>query len=89
MPKTDSPTPLIALMRACDDEQRAQIATWAGTSVSYLYALGSCSRRGSCRAALASGIEDASRQMNRRTNGKTPIVTMRELATMCSLQPVA
>lgn len=84
MEKQTPTTPLLALLQACDDKQRTQIATWAGTSVSYMYALASCSRK-SCRSKLAAGIEDASKKMNRTTNGKTPIVTMRELATMCSL----
>lgn len=78
-------TPLIALLRACTPDQREQLATLAGTSASYLYALGSCCRD-SCRSELASRIEDASRHMHRMTKGVTPVVTMRELATMCSLK---
>lgn len=84
MEKQTASTPLQSLLRACDDAQRKQIAKWAGTSVSYMYALASCSRK-SCRSELAAGIEDASKKMNRLTNGKTPIVTMRELATMCAI----
>lgn len=85
MKKPAETTPLLALLRACDKNERKQIATWAGTSVSYMYALGSCCR-GSCRADLAASIEDASRQLNRRTDGRTPVVTMRELATMCPVK---
>ena len=87
MDKSAETTPLLALMRACNAAQREQVASWAGTSVSYLYALGSCSR-GACRSALAASIEDASKKMNRVTDGKTPVVTMRDLATMCAI-PVA
>jgi len=86
MPKSETVTPLIALMRACTPQQREQIAKWAGTEVSYLYQLGGCDRK-SARATLALGIEDASRQMHRKTNGATPIVTVRELSTMCALPP--
>lgn len=82
MSKPEPMTPLIALMRACTPEERALLAQWSGTPESYLYALGGCSRK-SCRTEKAAAIEDASRQLNRRTNGRTPVVTMRELATMC------
>ena len=82
MRKNDPKTPLLALMRKLTPEQRVQLADDAGTSVSYLYSLGSC-QRDACGAGLALQIEKASEKMCERTGGETPIVTMRELATMC------
>lgn len=75
-------TPLTRLLRACTDEQRAWLATRAGTSVGYLYALAGCHRE--CpNARLAVNIEDASRELHDHTQGVTPIVSARELAMMC------
>jgi hypothetical protein len=82
MRKNPPQTPLLAALRALDDSQRAEFAQEAGTSVSYLYKLATCSRR-SCRAALAKGIADASVTMERRHG--SPAVTMDDLATMCPL----
>lgn len=78
-------SPLMALLRACtDDAERTLFAAQAGTTVNYLYALAGC-HRGQPRAALAVGIEDASRLFNTRTAGRIPIVTVREIATMCAI----
>lgn len=85
MRKNEPKTPLLALMRALTPDQRAQLAEESGTSVSYLYSLGSC-QRDTCGSGLALQIEKASERMCVRTGGLTPIVTMKELATMC---PVA
>lgn len=82
MRKNEPKTPLLALMRSLTPEQRTKLALDAGSSVSYLYALGSC-QRDTCSSALALRIEKASERMCERTGGLTPIVTMRELATMC------
>ena len=84
MRKNSPKTPLLALLRSLTDEQRTTLAESAGTTVSYLYALASC-QRGQCRSGLAKQIEDASRAMNKATRGKTPVVTMSDLATMCSV----
>lgn len=82
MRKTPPKTPLLALLRALTDEQRATFASDAGTSVSYLYSLASCQRQ-SAGSGLALSIERASGAMHLRTQGETPVVTMRDLATMC------
>lgn len=80
-----APTPLLALLRECSPEERDQLAAQAGTTVNYLYGLGTCKRE-SPNARLAIGIEDASRRLNKETKGRTRIVTVRELATMCQVQ---
>lgn len=82
MRKNTAQTPLLALLRSLNDAQRNQLATTAGTTVSYLYALATC-QRGACRSDLAMQIEKASRQMSDETAGVSPVVTMQELATMC------
>ncbi len=82
---TERPTTLLALLRECTPEQREYIAQQSGTSVNYLYALATCAR-GVPRADLAVGIEDASRRLNLDSEGLTRIVTVRDLAAMCSVQ---
>lgn len=84
MRKNIPQTPLLALLRILTDAQRATLAADAGTTKSYLYSLATCQRE-SCRADLAMSIEAASEKMNKATNGVSPIVTMQELATMCSV----
>lgn len=81
MRHNDPKTPLLAVLRALSPEQRAEFASEARTEVSYLYALGTCARR-SPRATLAKSIADASVTMSRRHG--TPVVTMDQLAVMCS-----
>lgn len=85
MAKPDS-TPLMALLRAATADERDQLAALAGTTTNYLYALGGCHRE-QPRVGLAMALEDASRDLHRQTNGRTPIVTARELASMCALAP--
>lgn len=75
-------TPLQALLRSLTQPQRDQLAAWAGTSVTYLQALGSCARC-SCRADLAMRIHAATERLHKRTRGKTLVITVAELATMC------
>ncbi|MQR02347.1 hypothetical protein [Glaciimonas soli] len=77
-------TCLITLLRTCSQGDRQRLADLAGTSVNYLYGLGSCAR-GGMSSRLAFGIEDASIQLHKETHGRTPIVSARELSTMCSL----
>lgn len=84
MRKNEPKTPLLALLRKLTVEQRQQLADDAVTSVSYLYSLASC-QRDSCGSDLALAIERATEKMCERTGGETPIVTMRELATMCAV----
>lgn len=50
--------------------------------MNYLYSLAGCHRE-RVNVALALAIEDASRELHRESGGQTPIVTTRELATMC------
>jgi hypothetical protein len=83
MRSNDPKTPLLALLRALTDEERQKLADKAETSLSYLYALATC-QRGSCRSALAKRIADATVWMHKETKGQTEIVTMEQLATMCS-----
>lgn len=76
-------TCLLTLLRACTPEERDWLAAQAGTTVNYLYSAAGCSRS-QMRVGLAVSIEDASRALHDTTHGRTPIVTARELATMCS-----
>lgn len=84
--RTNEPkTPLLALLRQLTPEQREQLAADAGTRVDYLYALGSCTRK-QCKAHKAALIEAATKKMRERTRGKTPVITVSELGTMCSCE---
>ena len=75
-------TPLLEILRKLDtDDKRDEFAALSGTSRIYLYQLAGC-HRDSCRAALASQIAAASRAMAEKY--QTPIITMEQLATMCS-----
>ena len=88
MRKTTHPptTALSVLLRACTDDEREWLADNARTTVGYLYQLAGCHRgRNGPGAALALSIEDLSTQLNRLTKGRVPVVTVRELASMCSL----
>lgn len=81
-------TCLLELLRECTPEERERLAALAGTQVNYLYSLAGC-HRGSPRSKLAAGIEDASRALNAETGGRTRVVTMRDLAAMCSVSGLA
>lgn len=77
-------TPLLAVLRRMTTEEQDQFAKLAGTSRNYLYQLATCSR--SCpRVTLAKGIADASVVMHLQTLGRTPKLTMDQLAQMCPL----
>lgn len=83
--RTNEPkTPLLALLRMLTPEERWQLAFDAGTTVSYLYSLAGCTRK-QCRADKAVKIEEATRLMRKAKRGKTPIITVTELATMCPI----
>lgn len=84
MRKSTPKTPLLALLRLLTDEQRTAFATDAGTTVSYLYALAGCQRQ-SAGSTLALAIESASKRLNKASRGKTPVVCMQQLATMCAV----
>jgi hypothetical protein len=77
-------TPLAAWLRAASPDQRERLATLAGTSVSYLWQIATCRREPS--VSLALGIEDGTRLLRAESRRKLPLVTARELATMCALE---
>lgn len=79
-------TPLAAWMRAASIDQRERLAALAGTSVNYLWQIATCRRMPN--AALALGIEDGTKVMRAEASrrAKLPVVTVREIATMCALE---
>ena len=81
-------TPLLAALRKMTREEQDQFGTLAGTTRNYLYQLAICTRS-SPKAALAKGIAEASVHMHVQTLGRTPKLTMEQLATMCPLPEVA
>lgn len=85
MRKSDPKTPLLALLRLLNDEQRVAFAADAGTTVSYLYSLAGCQRQ-SAGSTLALAIESASRRLSEQNKGATPVVCMQTLATMCMVR---
>lgn len=77
-------TPLSTLLRQCTSVERDELAQAAGTSVGYLYILAGCHRKQvNLRTALA--IEDMTKDLNRTSGGRIPVVTARELAQMCEV----
>lgn len=79
--KTPPATPLLALLRELKTaERRAEFARACGTSVNYLYQLGTCART-SCRVGLARKIADASAVFARKYG--TPVLTVEAVSTMC------
>lgn len=84
-PNSENPiTPLAALLRECSREERERLALLAGTTVNYLYSIAGC-HRPNTSAATAVSIEDATRALHAETKGRTQIITVREIATMCQL----
>lgn len=80
------PTPttcLRTLLQACTPTERDRLAALAGTTVGYLHQLAGC-HRGVPRADLAVRIEDATTKMHAESAGRLPIVTARDVATMCA-----
>lgn len=75
-------TPLAQLLRECTPEQRDKLATRAGTTTNYLYALAGCHRE-RIGVALAIAIEDATRELHAEAG--TRIITARDLSTMCAV----
>ena len=80
-----NPTPLLTWLREASSEQRERLAAIAGTSVNYLYLLATCERKNPA-AKLALAIEDGTRQLHEESGAKLPIVTVRTMATMCTLK---
>lgn len=79
---TPAATPLLALLRACTAAERERLAALANTRENYLYQMGTCERPRP-GALIAVNVENASRVLHAETGGRTPIVTVQELATMC------
>ena len=84
--RTNEPkTPLLALLRMLDADQRLQLAADAEVRLDYLYKLAGCDRK-RCNADMASRIEAATRKMatrTARTKVPTKVITVAELGTMC------
>lgn len=76
-------TPLTTLLRALTPDQRIAFAAASGTTVGYLYAIAGCHRE-KIAVALAIAIEDTSTAFHAEHG--TPVVTARELSTMCALK---
>lgn len=82
------PTPttcLRVLLQTCTPTERDRLADLAGTTVGYLHQLAGC-HRGVPRADLAVRIEDASTRMHVESDGRLPVVTARDIATMCAVR---
>jgi hypothetical protein len=78
-------TPLSDLLRAATPAERERIASLAGgTTVNYLYQLAGC-HRPRPSAEFAVQLADATATLHRETKGRLPILTVREIATMCAL----
>lgn len=84
MLKTAPKTPLLAILRALEtDERRNEFAALSGTSRLYLYQLAGCHNR-SCRSALALSIAKASEVMHKKYGCGT--IDMQTLASMCPVK---
>jgi len=80
MAKTPSTHPILALLRACkNDEERQAFAADATTTVNYLYALAGAHRK-QPRLDKALAIEQASIDWHVKTNGRIPLISIQELA---------
>lgn len=80
MAKTPSTHPILALLRACEnDKERQAFAKAATTTVNYLYALAG-SHRLQPRLDKALAIEAASIDWHVRTNGRIPLISIQDLA---------
>lgn len=82
MDEPATPSPLLELLRACDVPEQHLLADMAGTRRNYLYQIATCRR--TPNVALARDITLASERLNRMTHGKTPVITIDQLASMCS-----
>lgn len=78
-------TPLLEFLRACTPEQRAAVSKTCDTHESYLYAIATC-KRVKIGVQLAVAIAEATRTMHAESAGRTPVVTVEQIASMC---PVA
>ncbi|MEN9316089.1 MAG: hypothetical protein RIS35_2482 [Pseudomonadota bacterium] len=80
--KVTSPTPLLAALRACTVDEQFELARLAGTKRNYLYQLASCHRK-QPNVRLAEAICNATAVLNKRTDGRVPVLTTADIATMC------
>lgn len=80
---SDCQTPLLHVLRQLENSgQRQDFADAAGTTVNYLYQLGSC-KRTSCSARKAKAIADASVHMHLMYG--SDVLTVDTIATMCAV----
>lgn len=77
-------TKLADFLRAATPEEREQCATKAGTSVQYLYQLAGLHRTNP-GVQIAVGIERATTEMSRESDGRLPVVTALDLAEMARM----
>lgn len=80
----DNPTPLLTVLRSLTVDEQYDLAELAGTQRNYLYQLASCTRRP--RLKLGMSIEAATREMNKRTGGRCPVLSVQELVSMCPVE---
>lgn len=76
-------TKLKTFLQLATAEERERCAQLAGTQVSYLYQLSGLHRTNP-GVRLAQDLEDATRQLHAETDGRLPVVTVRELADMAT-----
>lgn len=79
--------PLAKWLRDASADERDRMAALAGTTTSYLYQIAGLSREPKVR--IAWGIEAATSQLHTETNGRLPVVTVRQLAMMNALEGLA
>jgi len=77
-------TPLLGALRACSVDEQYEFARLAGTTRNYLYQLATCHRRRP-NVGLAAAICEASQVLSLRTDGRVPVLTTGDIATMCSM----
>ena len=80
--KKDNPTPLLTVLRSLTVDEQHDLADMAGTTRNYLYQLASCDRKP--RLNLGMKIGAATRVMNKRTEGRCPVLSVQELGQMCA-----
>ncbi len=79
-----TPTKLAEFLRAATPEEREQCAVKAGTSVQYLYQLAGLHRTNP-GVQIAIGVERATTEMSKDSNGRLPVVTAQDLAEMARM----
>lgn len=77
-------TKLSEFLRASSADERERCARKAGTSVAYLYQLAGLHRTNP-GVEIALGIEQATAELHRESDGRLPVVTMKDLAMAADL----